>query len=283
MASSMASTVSAPARMPAAAAVEYPSSDGKPMAESDAQLTPLTNAVVWLRNHFRGDPDVYVSGNLFVYYEEGNPKRRVAPDVFVVFGARARERPSYRLWEEPKAPDFVLEITSPKTWRRDQGAKRELYRRLGVREYWQYDPTGEYLEPLLQGLKLVAGLYQALPERELEDGPLAVRSEVLGLGLRVVERELLVVERELPMVERRLRFYDPLTGENLPDLAEAGARAEQEAAARRREAAARRAAEARAQAEAEGRREAEARAQAAEARVAELEALLHRGPDREKK
>ena len=268
MASSMASTVSAPARMPAAAAVEYPSSDGKPMAESDAQLTPLTNAVVWLRNHFRRDPDVYVSGNLFVYYEEGNPKRRVAPDVFVVFGARARERPSYRLWEEPKAPDFVLEITSPKTWRRDQGAKRELYRRLGVREYWQYDPTGEYLEPLLQGLKLVAGRYEALPERELEDGPLAVRSEVLGLGLRVVERRRLVVERELRVVERRLRFYDPLTGENLPDLAEAGARAEQEAAARR-------AAEARAHA-------AEARAHAAEARVAELEALLHRGPDREK-
>ena len=297
MASSMASTVSAPARAPAAAAVEYPSSDGKPMAESDAQLTPLTNAVVWLRNHFRRDPDVYVSGNLFVYYEEGNPKRRVAPDVFVVFGARARERPSYRLWEEPKAPDFVLEITSPKTWRRDQGAKRELYRRLGVREYWQYDPTGEYLEPLLQGLELVAGRYEALPERELEDGPLAVRSEVLGLGLRVVEWELRVVERELPVVERRLRFYDPLTGENLPDLAEAGdkraeaeykraeaeykraeaeARAEQEAEGRRREAEGRQAAEARVQREAAAR-------QAAEARVAELEALLRRGPDPEKK
>ena len=91
MASSMASTVSAPARAPAAAAVEYPSSDGKPMAESDAQLTPLTNAVVWLRNHFRRGPDVYVSGNLFIYYEEGNPKRRVAPDVFVVFARRAAE------------------------------------------------------------------------------------------------------------------------------------------------------------------------------------------------
>ena len=259
---SMASPVSAPARAPAAAAVEYPSSDGKPMAESDAQLTPLTTAVVWLRNHFRNDPEVYVSGNLFIYYEEGNPKRRVAPDVFVVFGARARERPSYRLWAEPKAPDFVLEITSPKTWRQDQGAKRELYRRLGVREYWQYDPTREYLEPRLQGLELVAGRYEALPERELGDGKLALWSEVLGLELRVVERGL--------------RFYDPRSGEELPDLTgtedkrkEAEARAKLEAEGRRQEA--------------EGRQAAEARAQAAEARVAELEALLHRGPDREKK
>ena len=273
---SMASTVSAPARVPAAAAVEYPSSDGKPMAESDAQLTPLTNAVVWLRNHFRRDPDVYVSGNLFIYYEEGNPKRRVAPDVFVVFGARARERPSYRLWEEPKAPDFVLEITSPKTWRRDQGAKRELYRRLGVREYWQYDPTGEYLEPPLQGLELVAGRYEALPERELGDGKLALWSEVLGLELR--------------LVERGLRFYDPRSGEELPDLTgtedkrkEAEARAALEAAGRRREAEGRRReAAARQVAEARVQEEVAAR-QAAEARLAELEALLHRGPDRDKK
>ena len=229
----MAGSISAPT----AVAIDYPSSDGKPMAESDAQRIPLTYAVDALRHYFRNDPDVYVSGNLLIYYEEGNPKRRVAPDVFVVFGARAGRRPSYKLWEEPKAPDFVLEITSPKTWRQDQTAKRELYRRLGVQEYWQYDPTGTYLEPPLQGLALVAGEYEPLP---------ALRSAVLGLELR--------------LVEQGLRFHDPRTGEYLRDLAEsedgreaAESRAEQEAAAR----------------------------QAAEARVAELEALLHRGPDHE--
>ena len=260
---SMASPVSAPARAPAAATVEYPSSDGKPMAESDAQRVPLIYAVDRLGLYFRNDPDVYVSGDLLIYYEEGNPKRCVAPDVFVVFGARDRERPSYKLWEEGKAPDFVLEITSPKTWRQDQGAKRKLYRRLGVREYWQYDPTREYLEPPLQGLELVAGRYEELPKRELGEGKLALWSEVLGLELRVVERGL--------------RFYDPRTGEELPDLTgtedkrkEAEARVALEAAGRRREAAGRRR-------EAAARRREAAARQAAEARVAELEALLNRG------
>ena len=277
----MARSVRAPARGPAAAAIEYPSSDGKPMTEGDAQLFPMIYAVERLRLYFHRDPDVYVSANLLIYYEEGNPKRRVAPDVFVVLGVPDRMRDNYLLWEEPKAPDFVLEITGPKKWRRDQGPKRRLYQRLGVREYWQYDPTGDYLEPALQGLKLVAGRYEVLPVRKFEDGTLAGWSAVLGLELR--------------LVARGMRFFEPHTGEELLDYSEvqdklkadeekrkaAEALAEQEAEARRREAAARLAAarqavEARIQREVEGRRQEAAARRAAEARVAELEALLHR-------
>ena len=275
----MATSLSAPLAAPAA--VEYPSSDGKPMAESDSQRIPLTYAVDRLRYHFRNHADVYASGNLLIYYEEGNPRARVAPDVFVVFGVRNVERSSYRLWEEGKGPDFVLEITSRATWREDQRKKRELYRRLGVREYWQYDPTRDYLEPPLQGSELVEGAYERLPEREMADGTLALRSEVLGLEVR--------------LAGRRLRFHDPQSGEDLPDLAETGdrlieaegqrrkaedrrreaeARVEQEAAARRQEAAARQAAETRVQQEVAAR-------QAAEARLAELETLLRRRPDSE--
>ena len=160
------------------------------MAEGDAQLFPLLYTVDRLRLYFRRDPNVYVTGNLLIYYEEGNPKRRVAPDVFVVFGAPDRMRPNYLLWEEPKAPDFVLEITGPKKWRLDQGPKRRLYQRLGVREYWQYDPTGDYLEPVLQGLELVAGRYEVLPVRKFEDGTLAGWSAVLSLELRLIARRL---------------------------------------------------------------------------------------------
>ena len=168
------------------------------------------------------------------------------------------DRLTYLLWEEAKAPDFVLEIASPGTWRDDQDKKRELYRRLGVGEYWQYDPTRNYLEPPLLGLELVRGEYEPLPRWELADGRLAARSEVLGLELRVAGR--------------RLRFYDPRTGEELRDLAEAedGRR---EAEDGRREAEDRRR-------EAEARVEQEAAArQAAEARLAELEALLRRRSD----
>ena len=276
----MASSLSAPV----AAAVDYPSSDGKPMTESDFQLHPLIYAVDRLRRYFRNDPDVYVSGNLLIYYEEGADRKSVAPDVFVVFGARDVKRSSYLLWKEPKAPDFVLEITSQSTWREDQ-EKRRLYRRLGVREYCQYDPTRDYLDPPLQALGLVGRDYKPLPVRELADGTLALRSEVLGLELRA------------QVAEERLRFHDPQTGEDLPDLAETDDQLLQEAAARREEAAARRVAEDRVRQETAARQAAEARLRqetaarrqeaaarrAAEARLAELEALLSRRPDVEKK
>ena len=193
-------------------AVKYPDSDGKPVAESDFQLNELIYAREGLRIYYRdrrGRDDVYVAGNLLIYYEEGNPRASVAPDVFVVIGVTNRDRRSYRLWNEGKAPDFVLEITSQSTRDEDQGHKRELYRRLGVKEYWQYDPTGDYLEPVLQGLALTAGEYRAIAGDETADGRPAVASEVLGL--------------ELHVTEDGLRFRDPDTGQFLMSHAEAEA------------------------------------------------------------
>ena len=107
--------------------IEYPCSDGQPMAESDFQLIPLLYAVAALRLHFQHRSDVYVAGNLFIYYEEGNPLAAVAPDVFVVLGAPAHNRFTYRLWQEPKGTDWVMEVTSRTTRREAQGRKRRLY------------------------------------------------------------------------------------------------------------------------------------------------------------
>ena len=186
--------------------IDYPSSDGKPVAESDFQFTPLAYARDSLRLHFRDRSDVYVAGNLLIYYEEGNPKARVAPDVFVVLGVPNRDRSSYFLWEEREAPDFVLEVTSRSTRREDQGRKRELYRRLGITEYWQYDPTGDYLDPPLQGLRLTGGSYRPMSRAESVDGSTAMASRVLELELRLVGGEL--------------RFHDPVTNRNLLTLEE---------------------------------------------------------------
>lgn len=182
--------------------IEYPDTDGLPMAESDFQRQYLSYAVEVLRIYFQNHADVYVSGNLFIYYEQGNPKAVVAPDVFVIFGVARRDRFSYKLWqEENKAPDFVLEITSKSTLSEDQGVKRGVYAFLGVREYFQYDPTGDYLEPQLKGLRLVEGNYQPMPTTVLPDGSLVLMSEVLALELRVQADSL--------------RFYNPATGEKL--------------------------------------------------------------------
>ena len=183
----------------------YPSSDGKPLAENDWQLEAILSSVDILRGHFGERPDVYVSGDLLVYYEEGNPRKAVAPDVFVVFGAANHNRMIYKLWEEPKAPDFVLEVASRNTWREDLGPKRSIYAALGVTEYWLFDPRDEYFDPPLQGLLLSDGVYRALPAR-VESGRRTLSSAVLGLDLQVEDG--------------KLRFRDAATGEPLPTYAE---------------------------------------------------------------
>lgn len=243
-----------------ATTIDYPSSDGLPMAESDVQRQYLIYAVEALGVYFQDREDVYVSGNLFIYYEEGNPQAVVAPDVFVVVGVSKRDRSSYLLWHEPKAPDFVLEVTSRSTRSEDQGAKRGIYAFLGVQEYWQYDPTGDYLIPPLQGSRLVGRNYRPLQETTFPDGTLTLPSHVLGLDIR--------------LEHGRLRFYDPATGQNLLTRQEAEqARQEAEQARREAEQARQEAEQARREAEERVRQETTAR-QAAEARVAALEARL---------
>ncbi|MFZ0546376.1 MAG: Uma2 family endonuclease [Candidatus Promineifilaceae bacterium] len=187
------------------------------MAESDFQRKPLTYAVEALSTYFQNRPNVYVSGNLFIYYEEGNPQANVAPDVFVVFGVEKRDRPSYFLWQEGKAPDFVLEITSKSTVSVDQGSKRGLYAYLGVQEYFQYDPVGDYLRPALKGLRLTGENYLPITETIKPDGTLILTSQVLGLELR--------------LTNEGLRFYNPESGKKLLNLQESE-KALQEAEAR---------------------------------------------------
>ena len=159
--------------------IKYPSSDGERVAESSFQLIPLFYAFDALRRRYAAREDVFVAAVLLLYYQEGNPAARVAPDVFVVLGAENRPRHTYQLWKEPKGPDFVLEITSAKTRDKDQGPKRETYRQLGVREYFQYDPTRDYLDPPLQGLELIGGRYERRPPEELADGNLRLESKVV--------------------------------------------------------------------------------------------------------
>jgi Uma2 family endonuclease len=191
--------------------IDYPDSDGQPMAESDQARKYLTYSTEVLQLYFQNRLDVYVSGNLFIYYEEGNPKAFVAPDVFVIFGVEKKDRRSYKIWEEAdKAPNFVLEITSKSTKKDDQEVKPLIYASLGVQEYFQYDPSGDYLNPPLQGLSLVEGQYQPLPSVNLSSGGASIWSEVLGL--------------ELQWQAGDFRFYDPSSRQVLRTHAEAEAR-----------------------------------------------------------
>lgn len=175
------------------ALIEYPESDGKPMAETDKHRDQVANLIDMLRWCFRHRHDVYVSGNLFIYYEEGKPSAVFAPDVFVVFGVPAYDRRTFKLWEEnKKAPDIVFEISSASTSLEDEGSKKVLCRRLGVREYFLFDPDGEYLEPRLQGFRLVNKQYVPITP-DPEEG---VYSQVLNLYLQVERDQLRLIEAQ---------------------------------------------------------------------------------------
>jgi len=179
--------------------VEYPESDGKPMGESTIHIRAAIDAITPLQDRHRGRLDAFVGGNLMMYFEEGNPRRHVSPDVFVALGVASEPpRPTWRVWEEGKLADFVLEVTSKTTRTNDEGPKKRLYQRLEVSEYWQFDPTGDYLHPKLKGQRLGPdGRYVGIALEKFDEG-LRGRSAVLGLELR--------------LQDDRLRFFDPEAG-----------------------------------------------------------------------
>jgi Uma2 family endonuclease len=189
------------------ASIFYPESDGQPMTESDATRDYLLYCVAVLEHYFSSRPKVYVSGNLFVYYQEGDSKKVISPDVFVIFGVSQRKRRSYKAWQEDdRLPQFVLEVTSRSTRKQDEVTKPELYASLGITEYFQYDPTGDYLDPQLKGQRLVNGVYQPLPIVTNWAGLDSIYSQTLDL--------------ELCLESSQMRFYDPRSQDKLLSYAE---------------------------------------------------------------
>ena len=165
-------------KMQVAPTIVYPESDGEPMAETDVHRDLMTDSIETLKHHYRNEDDVYVSGNLFMYYVEGDPRRCVSPDVFVVFGVEKKRRRTYLTWEEGRTPDFVLEVASPKTFSNDMKEKKVLYASvLAVKEYYIYDPLGQIV-PSFIGFRLIDGAYQ-----EIDFVHNRLPSAVLGLEL----------------------------------------------------------------------------------------------------
>jgi len=234
----------------------YIESDGKPMGETAQHVQNMLDLLGPLQSWFAADPQVLVAANMFVHYERGNRKRHISPDVFVVRGVpKEPKRRNYRVWEEGRAPDFVIEVTSKTTRDKDQTTKRAIYQDvLRVSEYFLFDPFEEYLHPRLQGYRLASGEYRAI--RPVKG---RLPSKVLGLHLEA--------HGDL------LRLYDPAADCWLPippEVEEIGRQAEagrlQAETERAAEAKARQRAEAGQAVEAKARQQAEA-AQAAEAKA----------------
>ena len=179
--------------------VFYPESDGMPLPDGEFQSPLFREIVGTLETYFNGRPNAHVNGNTFIYYEQGNPRRFVSPDCYVVFdiSMESIERNNtYLIWEMGKPPDFVMEIGSPSTATTDLVGKRELYAELGIGEYWRFDSTGGdfYREPLV-GERLVDGEYHRIELEHEAGGMVRGHSPVLGL--------------DLCWDDGRLRYYDP--------------------------------------------------------------------------
>ena len=182
------------------------------MGETDKHRELMAYLIAALKVHFMGQPNVYVSGNNFIYWEEGKPKSFVSPDAYVVFGVEDRLRDSYFAWkEEGLLPSVIVEITSKSTQSEDIETKLPLYEQtLKTPEYFLFDPTGGYLKPRLQGYRLENGKYVRL---ELTNGRLHSRQ----LNLDFIQ------------IGEVVRLYDATRGEFLPTPQEQAERIEAEA------------------------------------------------------
>ena len=186
---------------PATDEVEYP--EGHWIAQSVAHGVTVRQAAAALDLHFRERSEVLVAMELMVYYQLGNNAAKLQPDVQVVFGVGRGNRSSYRVWEEGKPPDFVLEVASPSTADTDARHKAREYSRIGVREYWRIDPQGALMSSPLEGYVLSGGRYSPADRVAGAGERVHLRSAVLGLELRSARQAAATV----------LVFRDPATGE----------------------------------------------------------------------
>ncbi|MGC1310524.1 MAG: Uma2 family endonuclease [Phormidesmis sp.] len=153
----------------------YPVSDGEPVAETFDHLYVLMTTLMVLRHYLAGQRAT-VLADQFMYYVEGKPNARVAPDVMVIFNVEPGGRDSYKIWEEGEVPSVIFEMTSKGTEERDRIFKKNLYEQLGVTEYWLYDPRGEWIEEQLRGYRLRQNVYEPITDGRSE--PLQLRVEI---------------------------------------------------------------------------------------------------------
>ncbi len=186
----------------------YPSSDGKPLAESYVHLYAILATLEVLKQYLQGR-QATVLADQFLYYAQGYPRLRVAPDVMVIFDVAPGGRDNFKIWEEGQVPVVIFEVTSPGTKGQDTEFKKTLYEQLGVREYWLFDPKGEWVEEKLQGYRLRGETYELITDS---------RSEPLQLRLQVEEQ--------------LIGFYREDTGEKLLIPEELKAALDQEKTAR---------------------------------------------------
>ncbi len=171
----------------------------------------LTGGAHFLAEHLGNPHTTIVGADLYIITvpttELTSMAGAVYPDLLVAFDADPDlyyAHNGYVISEQGKPPDFVLEVASRSTGRRDTVEKRVSYAELGIPEYWRFDETGQYHRTRLAGDRLVDGRYEPIPVNELPDGNLQGHSAILNVNLR--------------WTNGQLGWYDPATGEHIATM-----------------------------------------------------------------
>ena len=154
--------------------------------EQNLELTEILGLFRACLTDFNRRPDVFLDNETYICYDPGNLNVRVSPDIYLAFGVDARAirpRKLYLPWEVGKPPDFALEVASESTAQVDIRRKPDICARIGIPEYWRFDPGGRYYRERLWGGRLVNGAYQSIDLTTEPDGVLKGYSAVLGLSL----------------------------------------------------------------------------------------------------
>ncbi|QYO64547.1 DUF29 family protein [Leptolyngbya sp. 7M] len=178
----------------------YPSADGKPVAETFDHLYAILTILEVLRQYSQGQRAT-VLANQFLYYAQGFPKLRVAPDVMVIFDVEPGGRDNYKIWQEGQVPKVIFEITSASTRQEDTGHKQVLYEQLEVEEYWLFDPKGDWIDGQLLGYRLQEGRYLRIADQ---------CSQALNLRLQVEEVEGLGIAQKKELISRLIVLLEHL-------------------------------------------------------------------------
>ena len=140
-----------PDRLTGPPRVNYPDRDGRPMSDNTLQEQWIDRIKGGLESLYRDDSDVFIASNLMWYPVKGNNRRRLAPDVMVVFGRPKKYRGSYIQHREKEvAPQVAIETLSPGNRKRAMDYKRTIYEKYGIEEYYVFDPYQIKLEVWLK-------------------------------------------------------------------------------------------------------------------------------------
>ena len=181
------------------AEIYYPTEERKKMGETDFQHVQISILEQTLRLFLMDRQNVYIASDLIVYYEEGNPNRRFAPDLMVCFGAENKMRRTYKLWEEKVVPQVIIEVVSKETWQKDVTTKRRLYEKLGVAEYYVIDPEYKYLTQPILSYRLEFGEFVRVSVQNNRIFSEALNLEIVNTG-------------------EDFRFFDVEKGEFIPTV-----------------------------------------------------------------